>query len=95
MARYLLSAAADADVEQIAAWIARDNVAAARKWIDQLGTKFENLSNLPGSGTDQSKIRKGLRSSPFGNYLVFYRKYRDGIFIYRIIHGARNYRRLF
>jgi len=31
-----------------------------------------------------------LRCIPIGNYLIFYRPEEDGIFVVRIIHGARH-----
>lgn len=31
-----------------------------------------------------------LRSSPVGNYLIFYRPLPDGIEILRVLHGARD-----
>jgi toxin ParE1/3/4 len=95
MARYYLSAAAEADVDNIGLWIARNSLDAAKKWVDDLEEKLEILSVTPGGGTDQSHLRKGMRSSPFGHYLLFYKKVRGGIRVLRIIHGARDYRRFF
>jgi toxin ParE1/3/4 len=95
MARYYLSAAAEADVDAISLWIAQGSLESAKRWVDDLEKKLEILSLTPGGGTDRSDLRQGLRSSPFGQYLVFYRKVRGGIRVFRVIHGARNYRDLF
>jgi toxin ParE1/3/4 len=37
----------------------------------------------------------GLRSFPVGNYVVFYRIVPEGIELVRVLHGARDLRRLF
>jgi toxin ParE1/3/4 len=40
-------------------------------------------------------LADGLRSIPFGAYLIFYRLYTDEIRIERVLHGARNLNALF
>jgi toxin ParE1/3/4 len=89
------SAAANEDIADIASWIARDDVMAAIRWIDRLTAKFQRLLETPMSGTNQSHLRPGLRSSPIGNYLVFFKPSKDGIHIIRVIHAARDYARFF
>jgi len=88
------TARADADIEGIAKWIARDSVDAALRWLDGLDEAMGRLAQTPGSGTERGELRAGMRSSPFGNYLIFFRPMRDGIVVVRVIHGARDYRRL-
>ena len=89
------TARADADIEGIAKWIARDSVDAALRWLEGLDQALGKLAETPGSGTDRRELRAGMRSSPFGNYLIFFKAVRGGITVVRVIHGARDYRRLF
>lgn len=89
------TALAKQDVRQIALWIGRQSPDAAIKRVDDLEQRLEELLNAPGSGTDRSDLRPSLRSSPFGNYLVFFKRIRDGIQIVRVLHGARDYSRFF
>lgn len=70
-------------------------MSAAMKWLEDLDSRFTELAGAPGSGTDRSDLRPGMRSSPFGNYLIFFKRLRDGIQVVRVIHGARDYKRLF
>jgi toxin ParE1/3/4 len=93
--RIRTSARADDDIAAIASWIARNNERAAMRRVDGLTAKFQRLLETPMSGTNQSHLRPGLRSSPIGNYLVFYKLSRDGIDIIRVIHAARDYARFF
>ena len=95
MSRVRKSARAETDIRQIALWIARDSVDAGIKWTFALDNALARLADAPGSGTDRTDLRPGLRSSPFGNYLVFFKRIRDGIQVVRVIHGARDYSRFF
>jgi plasmid stabilization system protein ParE len=91
------TARADSDIKRIALWIAsQSSVDAALRWSVDLDQKFESLARTPGSGTDRGTLGRGLRSSPFGRYLIFFRaERRGGIVITRVIHGAQDYGRFF
>jgi toxin ParE1/3/4 len=95
--RIQTTAHAEEDIWGIAQWIARDREAlpAAIKWLEDLDSKFETLADIPGVGTDRSDLMPGVRSYPFGNYLIFFKPIRDGVQIVRVLHGARDYRRFF
>jgi toxin ParE1/3/4 len=82
------------DIDDIAANIAQHSVDAALRWYDELDRFFERIAQFPGIGTPRGSFVKGLRSVPFGNYLVFFRKGSSGVEIFRIIHGARRWRRI-
>jgi toxin ParE1/3/4 len=84
---------ANADINDIAEWIAHSSgsVEPALKWLVDLEAKFERLADAPGSGTTRPELGAGVRSSPFGNYLIFFRKSRGrGITIVRVVHGGRD-----
>jgi toxin ParE1/3/4 len=93
--RVRTTAHADADIRSIAQWIARGSTPAASKWIDDLDREFSKIAQTPGVGTDRSDLRPQLRSVPFGNYIVFFKSGRQTVNIVRVIHGARDYARLF
>ena len=93
--RVRTTAHADTDIRSIAQRIARDNNNAAAKWIDDLDREFSKIAQTPGIGTDRSDLRPNLRSVAFGKYLLFFTYSRTRVIITRVIHGARDYPRLF
>ena len=36
------------------------------------------------------KARPGVRSFPFGAYVIFYRPLQDGVDVVRVLHGSRD-----
>ena len=84
------SPAADADLTDIASFIARDNVARALTFIDELQAACTKLLDFPGSGTVRSELRPDLRSRVYGSYVIFYTLVPGSVRIERILHGARD-----
>ena len=95
MARIIRSPLARADVDEIAEYIAERNLEAALRWLDELDRQFKLLADFPGAGVARDEVVPGLRSLPFGNYLIFYRAGGGGVEIVRVLHGARDLRRVF
>ena len=95
MPRVIRSPEAQSDVDEIAHYIARDNLDAALRFLDTDDEKFKLLGKFPGAGTARDEIGAGLRSFPVGNYVIFYRTARGGVEVARVLHGARNLRRVF
>jgi toxin ParE1/3/4 len=92
--------AATEDVIREAAFIAERNVPSARRLVEAIDRTLERLATSPDVGT-RLRFRKrsldGLRvlTVPrFSNYLLFYRRLPDCIEIVRVLHGARNWRRI-
>jgi toxin ParE1/3/4 len=88
--------AADADIDEIARRIARDNLAAAQRFDDAVWDAFEKLGGMPGIGAireiDNVRLR-GLRSwviTGFDQYLILYLPIERGIEVVRVLHGARD-----
>jgi toxin ParE1/3/4 len=77
-------------VRQIWAYIAEDNQPAAKRVIEDFNRKFEFLGRNPEAGRRRDDLHPGLRSFPFGDYLIFYRVAKPGVHIVRVIHGARD-----
>ena len=94
MPRILRTPAAEADLWEILLFIARDSEEAAFRLIESIDQRFE-LARFPNAGPARPEISEGLRSFPVGNYLILYKPIDDGIEIMRVVHGARNLRRLF
>lgn len=94
MGRVVKSRPCIRDIDEITSFIARDSIDAALAWFDRLDDLFRRIAATPGIGTSRDAVRTGLRSVPFGQYLVFFRRSRGGVEIVRIIHGARKWQRL-
>ena len=95
MPRIIRTPAAEADLWEIVVYIARDNEDAAFHIVDRINERFEMLSQFPNAGPARPELLPELRSFPVGNYLILYKPIDDGIEVMRVVHGARNLRRLF
>jgi toxin ParE1/3/4 len=82
---------AEADLEDIALYIAEDNVEAARQWIEDMHALCQQLGEMPVMGIAKPYIRHGLRMLPAGSYLILYQQVGKGVEIVRVIHGARQW----
>jgi toxin ParE1/3/4 len=57
--------------------------------------QLKTLAQFPGVGPAREELAAGLRSCPLGSYVIFYRVVKGGIEVARVLHGARNLRRVF
>ena len=81
---------AEADIFEIWDYIADDSLAAADRWVDRLDVQFRLLAAQPMMGRARDELAPGVRSFPFGRYVVFYLPLDDGIDVVRVLHGARD-----
>ena len=81
---------AEADILEIWDYIADDSLAAADRWVDRLDEQFRMLAAQPMMGSAREELAPGVRSFPFGRYVVFYMPLNDGIDVVRVLHGARD-----
>jgi len=81
---------AEADILEIWDFIADDSLAAADRWVDRLDEQFRMLAAQPMIGRAREELAPGVRSFPFGRYVVFYMPMDDGIDVVRVLHGARD-----
>jgi toxin ParE1/3/4 len=87
---------AEVDLLEIWVYIAENSTpATADRFLDSIAEKCHLLTTAPVSGQDRSDLASQLRSSPIGNYIIFYRGIEDGIEVIRVLHGARDIRELF
>jgi len=90
MARVLRRPRAAEDIAAVWDFIADDNPDAADHWVDQLDTQLRLLATQPLMGRARDELAPGIRSFPFGRYLVFYLPISDGIDVVRVLHGTRD-----
>jgi toxin ParE1/3/4 len=90
-----ISRDADRDLDEIWLYIARDNVDAATRLIEEITASVSLIASCPEMGRKRDELRPELRSHPVGNYVVYYRIGRDFIGILRIVHGSRDPKRVF
>jgi toxin ParE1/3/4 len=81
---------AAADVLDIWDHIAEDSLDQADRWIDSLDEKLRLIATQPPMGRAREELAAGLRSFPFGRYVIFYVPIRDGIDVVRVLHSARD-----
>jgi toxin ParE1/3/4 len=94
-----LSDEAKADALEIGNYISARNLTAARKFAFKLNETYQLLLDFPDSGERLSsdptgKIRIVLVSG-FKNYLIFFRREGEMLQVLRVLHGARDYSKLF
>jgi toxin ParE1/3/4 len=90
-----LSEIAEADLEEIAAYIARDNPRAAVRIIDSLLDQCERVCANPLGYEACEYLLPGMRRAVRRPYLVLFVVNQDGVRIERIVHGARDLPSLF
>ena len=90
MPELTLSPEAEQDLIDIWSYIAENSPTNADKYIDKLYSKSSLLADNPDIGTPYTKLIDELYRFPVDHYLLFYRKYSDGIEIIRILHSSRD-----
>jgi toxin ParE1/3/4 len=81
---------AAADISEVWDYIADDSLVAADRWVDRLDKQFGLLATQPLMGRARDELAPGVRSLPFGRYVIFYAPLDDGIDVVRVLHGARD-----
>ncbi|MBR0717586.1 type II toxin-antitoxin system RelE/ParE family toxin [Bradyrhizobium liaoningense] len=90
-----ITAAAEADLEQIATYVAAQSPGSALRLVRELRTRCESLPDAPRAYPLVPRYERfGIRRRPFGQYLIFYRVGADTIEVIHILHGARDYESL-
>ena len=90
MPRIVRRPLAGADIADIWDYIAEDSLAQADAWVDRLDAKLRLLATQPMLGRPRDELSPGLRSLPFGRYVIFYAALSDGIDVVRLLHSARD-----
>lgn len=98
MPQLVFRTAARRNLADIASHIERESGsrAVADDFTDRLLAYCEKLATLPGlMGHERSSLRPGMRSTVFGNYVIFMRYAdesgpRSHLYVVNIVHGARD-----
>ena len=91
MSEATFSRDAEADLLDIAEFIARDNPIAAREWVYAVRQRCHLLSQHPLMGESRPGFGvAGCRSISVGLYVIFFRPSASGVEIARILHGSRD-----
>jgi toxin ParE1/3/4 len=76
-----------ADLEEIFAYVARDNREAAARLVARIEQVAARIAESPYIGEATRKSR--FRRLPIGNYLIVYEVGQDEVVIHYVRHGAR------
>lgn len=82
------------DLDNIFDFILLENPFAAEKMLTKINTSLRNLECFPKSGvrlTEKTLKIYNFRSVIIEPYIAFYRFIDDKVYIYRILHGTRDY----
>jgi toxin ParE1/3/4 len=90
MARITRRPQAEADILEIWDYIAEDSALEADRWVDRLDEKIALWATQDLMGRERNELGSGIRSLPFGRYVVFFEPLLDGIDIVRILHSSRD-----
>ena len=87
-----ISAEAEADLESVGDYIARDNPLRAMSFVQELRAKCMELSDMPHAFPLVPRYEgRGIRRGVHGNYLIFYRVQSDRVVVIHVLHGAMDY----
>ncbi len=90
MPRIIVSPLAQADIDEIWDYIARDSSRNAGRFVDRIEQRFGLLAANPRLGVARDDLRPGLRQFGYARYLIYYRLIRGGIEVVRVVYGARD-----
>ena len=90
MTRLEFSPESQLDLIEIAAFIAQDNPARAKSFVDELEADCDRLITQSGIGAPRPELGEGVRVLPHGRYLIFYRPDENVVRIARVLHSARD-----
>jgi toxin ParE1/3/4 len=94
MPKVIVSPLAQADIDEIWDYIARDSAPNADRFVDRIERRFDLLAGNPGMGIARDDLRPGLRRFTHARYLIYYRSVRGGIEVVRVVRGACDERAL-
>ncbi len=90
-----LSVAASRDLEDISAFISRDNPRAAQAWIDRIIERIEEACNQPRAGRMVPEFKHpDIREVFLRTYRIIYLVEPESLYIFRIMEGHQLLRSL-
>jgi toxin ParE1/3/4 len=100
-ARVIRRPQAKRDIVEISVFLSERNLGAADRFLDAVRSAFQALAHMPEMGSPRTLRRPGLAGlrvwlvPGFPNYLIYYRPLEGGIEVIRVLHAARDVRRIF
>lgn len=85
-----LTEQAEADLDDLWAYIAANNPDAADRLVDAVLDGSRLHVRLPDSGRSRDDLRPGIRCFVVSPYVVYYRHVEETIEVLRVLHGARD-----
>ncbi|MFM9956975.1 MAG: type II toxin-antitoxin system RelE/ParE family toxin [Phycisphaerales bacterium] len=61
----------------------------AQRFVEELDAVFARLGAYPELGRERADLGEHVRSFPFRDHLVFYRRDRHRLLVLRVVHGSR------
>jgi toxin ParE1/3/4 len=93
--KVIITEPAEADLEEIGDYIARDNEVRARTFVAEIIDRCLSLGEAPERHpVFGNALHQEMRRCPHGAYLIFYAIVDGNVEITRVLHGARDYPRL-
>lgn len=81
---------AEADLTEIALYIASDSPQTALRFVDELREHCHQLTEHPARNPLREEYGAGVRIAVHGRYLIFYATDDHTVVIERILHGSRH-----
>jgi plasmid stabilization system protein ParE len=96
MRKLLVQPQARVDLLEIWHYIAKDSVAAANRVSEDLEEAIRGLLRMPGKGHSRTDVKVAeYRFWTVHSYVIGYRYDDTTLTVMRVVHGRRNFRRLF
>jgi toxin ParE1/3/4 len=96
MRRLLIQPQARADLLEIWQYIARDELTAANRVGERLERAIRDLVTMPGKGHTRADVKvPSYRFWSVHSYVIAYRYDDQSLTVVRVVHGARDFRKLF
>jgi plasmid stabilization system protein ParE len=93
---YRISRTAQTDLESICDYIAASNPDAADRLDEHIHKAIQRLADFPGLGHARPDVTdKRYLFWAVGNYVIAYRVEKGELVVVRVLHGARDFRRIF
>jgi toxin ParE1/3/4 len=85
------------DLAEIWDHIAESGEQAAVRLVDRIEAEISKLREMPGMGHERRDVpaSKKLRFWTVWPYVIAYRATRRTLYVMRVVHGSRNFRRVF
>lgn len=91
----VVSAEAEADIEEIGEFIAQDNPDRAVTFVTELRAKALAVRHYPNAYPSRDDLRPGMRVAIYGRYNIYFEIFPTEVVIARVVHSARDQRGIF